>query len=116
MEKNGAAFSADAMTLISQLVGSNRWVMSNELDKLTLYTAGRAINGEDVKAVGSSAQEFDVYDMVDAILEFQAGKAEKSLEQLLLRGVAPAYLLVMLARQMQRLGTMKDMKNRGLPG
>jgi len=114
LTNKGGAITTEAMALLSELIGSNLWAMASELDKLILYNGGKVINGEDVKAVVSSAQEFDAYDMVDAILEFRGGAAEKSLQQLLLRGVSPSYLLVILARQIQRLVLARDMKTKDM--
>ena len=51
--------------------------------------------------------------MVDAILEFRAGPAQQAIQQLLNEGLAPPYLLFMLARQARMLIQAKDMTRRG---
>jgi DNA polymerase-3 subunit delta len=99
--EQGATISPEAVDLLARLVGGNLWVMTNEISKLALFTSGRRIEAEDIKAVVSSAQETSVFAMVDAILDFKAGVAERLLEELLERGASPAYLLVMLARQVR---------------
>jgi DNA polymerase-3 subunit delta len=109
----GNNISADSADLMSVLVGGNLWAMSNELDKLMAYCSGRTISEEDVRNTVSYAQEFNVFNMIDAILEFKPGVAEKSLQQLLEKGTPPVQLLVMLSRQVQRLVQVKDMKSRG---
>jgi DNA polymerase-3 subunit delta len=53
--------------------------------------------------------------MVDAILEFKAGIAEQSLHQLLEGGAAPAYLLVMLLRQLRMVVRVKELRGQGKP-
>jgi len=63
--------------------------------------------------VVSYAQQASVFAMVDAILEFKAGVAEWALQQLLDRGAAPAYLLVMLSRQVQMIVRAKELRNQG---
>ena len=102
-----------AADLLAGFVGSNLWIMANEIDKLILFTAGRSIEEKDVRTVVSYAQEANVFAMVDAILEFRAGEAEKLLRQLLQQGAAPAYLLVMLSRQAQRIVRIKEMGKQG---
>jgi DNA polymerase-3 subunit delta len=97
----GASISPEAVDLLAKLVGGNLWVMTNEISKLALFTAGRRIEVEDIKTVVSSAQETSVFAMVDAILDFKAGVAEQLLEELLQRGASAAYLLVMLSRQVR---------------
>jgi DNA polymerase-3 subunit delta len=106
----GAAISPPAVDLLARLVGANLWTMSGEITKLTLYTGGRRIEAEDIDKVVSSAQEANVFAMVDAILDFKAGVAERLLEQLLDRGASSAYLLTMLTRQVRLIVQAKELK------
>jgi DNA polymerase-3 subunit delta len=53
--------------------------------------------------------------MVDAILESKARLAEQALHQLLERGAAPAYLLVMLSRQARMIVRAKELKRQRKP-
>jgi DNA polymerase-3 subunit delta len=85
------------------------------LAKLALFASGRRIEEEDIRAVVSSAQEANVFAMVDAILDFRAGVAQRLLEQLLQQGASPAYLLVMLARQVRLVVRAKEMRRRRTP-
>ena len=109
-EKN-ASISSQAVDLLARFVGGNLWIMANEIDKLALFASGRRIEEEDVKLVVSYAQEASVFAMVDAILEFRAGVAEQLLQQLLQRGAAPAYLLVMLSRQVRMIVRVKELRS-----
>jgi len=111
----GAAISPQAVDLLARLVGGNLWVMSSEINKLALFASGRRIEEDDIKAVVSSAQEANVFAMVDAILDFKAGVAERLLEQLLQQGASPAYLLVMLSRQVRLVVRAKEMRRRRTP-
>jgi DNA polymerase-3 subunit delta len=70
---------------------------------------------EDIKAVVSSAQEANVFAMIDAILDFKAGVAEQLLEQLLQRGASPAYLLTMLSRQVRMIVQAKELRRQRKP-
>ncbi|MGD1118254.1 MAG: DNA polymerase III subunit delta [Dehalococcoidales bacterium] len=105
--------SAKALTLLVRLVGSDLWTLSNEIEKLIAYTGGRAIEEADVKAVVSSAEEASVFAMVDAILELRVGAAQETLQQLFRQGMAPAQILVMLARQARIIFLMKEMREHG---
>jgi DNA polymerase-3 subunit delta len=89
--------------------------MYNEINKLALFASGRRIEEDDIKAVVSSAQEANVFAMVDAILDFKAGVAEKLLEQLLQQGASPAYLLVMLSRQVRLVVRAKELRRQRKP-
>jgi len=111
----GADMSPQAVDLLARLVGGNLWVMSSEIKKLALFALGRRIEEADIKAVVSSAQEANVFAMVDAILEYKAGVAENLLEQLLQQGASPAYLLVMLARQVRLVVRAKELRRQRKP-
>jgi len=113
VKEAGGTASPQAVDLLARFVGGNLWIMANEIDKLVLYAAGRRIEEEDVRAVVSYAQEASVFAMVDAILEFRVGAAERLLEQLMQQGAAPAYLLVMLSRQARILVQVKELIGQG---
>ncbi len=115
LTKEGGSISSPAVNLLAKLVGSNLWAMANEINKLVLFTSGRRIEEEDIKMVVSYAQEANVFAMVDAILDFKAGVAEQLLQQLLQGGAAPAYLLVMLSRQVRMIVQVKELTNQGKP-
>ena len=113
--REGGSISAPAVNLLAKLVGSNLWAMANEINKLALFTLGRRIEEDDIKMVVSYAQEANVFAMVDAILDFKAGVAEQLLQQLLRGGAAPAYLLVMLSRQVRMIVQVKELIKQGKP-
>jgi len=107
--EKGGSISPQAVDLLVRYVGGNLWIMANEVDKLVLFASGRRIEEGDVRQVVSYAQEASVFAMVDAILEFRAGTAEQLLQQLLQQGAAPAYLLVMLSRQVRMIVRVKEL-------
>ncbi|MFC1967159.1 DNA polymerase III subunit delta [Chloroflexota bacterium] len=109
----GDSISPPAMDLLARFVGSDLWVMASEIDKLGLFCGDRRIEEGDVRSVVSYVQEASVFTMVDAILEYRAGEAENLLGQLLQQGAAPAYLLVMLSRQVNILVRLKSLHDRG---
>ena len=115
VKSRGGSMSAQAAQLLERFVGSNLWVMASEIDKLVLFTGGRQIEADDVRKVVSYVQEANVFDLVDAILEFRGGVAEGLAEQLLQRGASPAYVLVMLTRQVRFIVRAKELKNQRRP-
>ena len=112
---SGGSIAAPAAQLLERFVGGNLWVMASEIDKLVLFTGGKQIEADDVRQVVSYVQEGSVFNLVDAILEFRGGMAEKLAEQLLQRGASPAYLLVMLTRQLRLVVRVKELKNQRRP-
>ena len=112
-EERGRGISPQATDLLTKLVGSNLWSMQHEIKKLLLFTSGRPIEEEDVRKLVGSTQQASVFAMIDAILESKVGIAEQSLQQLLDRGAAPAYLMVMLTRQIRMIARVKELKAQG---
>ncbi len=113
VKEEGGNISPQAVDLLARLVGSDLWIMANEINKLALFTSGRRIEEEDVKSIVSYVQQASVFVMVDAIIEFKADVGEQVLQQLLQRGAAPAYLLAMLSRQVRMIVRAKELGNRG---
>jgi DNA polymerase-3 subunit delta len=111
--KDGGTISDSATRLLSELVGNDLWTMSNEVDKLVSFTAGRRIEEADVRTLVSSAQETSVFALVDAVMAARADVAQQLLRQQLMDGAAPAQLMVMLARQLQLIVRAKDLKSQG---
>jgi DNA polymerase III subunit delta len=109
VKQEGGTISPKAVQLLVRLVGSNLWAMSNEVNKLVLYTSGRKIEEEDVNALVGYTQQATVFNMVDAILEFRAEQAEQMLQNMFLSGAAPVYLLTMLSRQVQLIVRAKEL-------
>jgi len=105
------SISPQAVDLLAKMVGSNLWIMSNEIDKLILFAAGRRIEVEDVRQVVSYAQQTNVFALIDAILEFKAGLAQQLLQQLLQGGVSSAYLLAILSHQLRMIVRAKELRN-----
>jgi len=113
VEAGGGTISQEAVELLARFVGSNLWIMSNEIDKLLAYADGQRIKEADVKNLVSYVQEGNVFAMVDAILEHRAGAAEQLLQQLLQQGEAPTQLLYMISRQVQRIVRAKELTMQG---
>lgn len=111
--ERGGTISPPAIELLARAVGGNLWIMANEIDKLVLFAAGRQIAEEDIRQVVSYTQEASVFNLIDAIVEFRAGAAQQLLAKLLQKGAPPAYILVMLARQVQLIVRVKELKNQG---
>ena len=105
--------SRKAVDLMVRLVGNDLWTMSNEIDKLVLFTGGSSIEEADVRAVVSHAQETNIFNMIDAIMESRVSVAQELLQELFHQGMEPAYILVMLARQVRIIFQVREMRDRG---
>ncbi|MFC1987711.1 DNA polymerase III subunit delta [Chloroflexota bacterium] len=113
--EEGGSISPQAVSLLTKLVGGNLWIMASEINKLVLFALGRLIDENDVKAVVSYAQQANVFTMVDAIVESKTELAEQLLQQLLQSGASPAYLLVMLSRQVRMIVLARELQKQKKP-
>jgi DNA polymerase-3 subunit delta len=110
MTKTEGRISPRALRLLSDLIGSNLQLLSMEIDKLCLYTQGRMIEENDVESLVTEAGEFNVFDMVDAILDRRTEEAIRLLHRLEDGGSAPPYLLFMITRQFRLVIQAKDLQ------
>jgi DNA polymerase-3 subunit delta len=109
--KQGGSISRQATDLLMQIIGGDLFTLVNEINKLVAFTSGRLIEEKDVRMVVSAAQEADVFALVDAIMDRKTGLAEQILQKLLQRGTVPSQILALLARQIQIMLQLKDLKN-----
>lgn len=107
--EGGGAISAEAISLLAELIGSDLWVMDREIDKLLLYTFNRPITEEIVRQIVSQSREGNIFALVDAILEGKTQTAFQMLHQLLKKGISAPYLLVMIARQLRLIVRAKEL-------
>jgi len=113
IKQEGGTISPQALDLLSRLVGSNLWIMAGEISKLVSFALGWRIEEDDVRTVVGYSQQANVFNMVDAVLESRASQAQQAIQQLLQMGMAPPYLLFMLARQARLLVQAKELIKKG---
>ncbi|MBI3954389.1 MAG: DNA polymerase III subunit delta [Chloroflexi bacterium] len=125
--RRGVVLEADAAHLLADLVGSNLWTLSNELDKLAAYAAGpqpatgttgasatrSPITAADVQALTPQAREASIFALVDALVEGRRPAALTLLHRALRDGASAQYILAMVARQLRRLVQAKEMLQAG---
>jgi len=111
----GSSISRQALAVLMELIEGDLHAMQNEINKLVAFTAGRMIEEKDIRSVVSASREADIFGMVDAIIDRRAGIAEQIVQKLLQFGTVPPQMLVLLARQVQILIQVKDLKNQKRP-
>jgi DNA polymerase-3 subunit delta len=82
-KENGKHLTPSTATLLSEMTGGSLTLALNELSKVICYT-GRAdaIQDADVRAVVAPEQDYNVYQLVDAIVAGDSGAALKQLRTL----------------------------------
>ena len=115
VEAKGASISPTANRSITDLVGSDLWTLDQELEKLTLFCAGKEIQESDVSELVSQVREASIFTAVDAMIEGQPGVALRLLHQLHQDGKEPLYIISMVERQLRLLALARDAMDRGVP-
>lgn len=114
-KSGGCDISPKAVRLLIDLIGNNLWVLSSEIEKLSVHANGGRIEEAHVRDLVSLAREANVFHMVDAIVEGRHRVASSLAHQLMVDGAAPPYLLFMITRQFRLLVEARDMMSRGEP-
>ena len=112
---NGCEISPSALRLLTDLIGNNLWILSNEIDKLSLHAREGRIEEDDINSLVSYARESNIFAMVDAIVQRRLRKSFQLIHQLLDEGAAPPYLLYMMTRQFRLLIQARRLMADGLP-
>jgi DNA polymerase-3 subunit delta len=112
--KQGGGISPRAVRLLAEFSGQNLWALSNEIEKLLLYTKGSRIDEKEVQLLTTYAKEANIFAMVDAIMEKNASLALHGLHQLIEEGMAPPYLLAMITRQARLIIQVKEIDGESL--
>ncbi len=97
----GSAIRDGAIRLLMDHVGGDLWVLSNEIEKLALYSGGDDIEEEAVRLLVGRSREASVFSVIDATLEGRASTALQLLGRLLQSGAEAPYVITMLARQLR---------------
>ena len=113
-EDKGSSITPPAMQVLAELVGGDLWTIDRELEKLSLYAAGRDITDTDVHAMVPYAQEANIFAAVDAVMDGRPGPALRSLMQLIEDGQEPLYIIAMIERQLRLIALARDLTDRGV--
>ena len=113
-EEKGASITPPAIQAIAEMIGSDLWTLDRELEKLALYATGREITEPDVRTLVPYAQEANIFNAVDAMMEGRPGDALRLLAQLMEEGREPLYVIAMIERQLRLMALAKDLTDRGV--
>ena len=110
--ENGGDASPKVISLLDELIGSDLWAMSCEIDKLLAFSHGKSITEEDVRQVTSYTREANIFALVDAILEGRRTSAQHLLHRLFQGGAAASQILVLITRQLRRMIMTKEISQK----
>ena len=98
--EGGKRITREAAHRLWLLAGEDLMVLSNELEKLSLYVGAKEeIGEEDVLKLFTGGKSSNIFDLTSALGDKDLGKAWKILDALLHGGESPGGILAMIARQ-----------------
>lgn len=97
-----------ALSTLSFMAGRDLTRLSTELDKLVAYAGDRAeITEDDVREIVPASLEYNVFELVNRLLEGKIDEAQRMVNTLLQSGQTTIGLLAMLTRQLRQLAHMR---------
>lgn len=100
--------SSAAVSTLAFMAGRDLTRLSGELDKLAAYTEDRSdITEVDVREIVAASLEYNVFELLNRLLEGQLGEAQRMTNTLLQNGQNPIGILAMLTRQLRQLAHMR---------
>lgn len=115
LSQAGLSAQRDAVDLIAARVEGNLLAAAQEIEKLKLLAEANQITVETVQAAVADSARFDVFGLVDAILNGEAAHALRMLEGLRGEGVEPPVILWALARELRLLAGLAQQFSQGVP-
>ena len=115
MRSRGLEPTEEAAMLLAERVEGNLLAAAQEIDMLSLLHGGGRVDAETVLRVVSDSARYDVYDLVDAMLEGRVGRTQRVLEGLRSEGVATALVLWAVSREVRAMCAMAADAEAGRP-
>lgn len=110
----GKKISRSAMDALSFMAGRDLTRLEGELDKMAAYAEDRPeITEDDVHAIVTASLEYNVFELLNRLLEKKLGEAQRMCNSLLRNGQSPIGILAMLTRQLRQLTHMRLALNDG---
>ncbi|MBI2952783.1 MAG: DNA polymerase III subunit delta [Chloroflexi bacterium] len=112
-KRKGGRIARGAADELAAYVGSNLRLLDKEIEKLVIYAGAAEVTSQDVRAMVSYAREASIFGLLDTIGQQDSRAALRKLRELLDDGGAPAYLLVMITRQIRLMLLAKELAAAG---
>ncbi len=107
----GKGIAPQAASLLTFTVGTDTALLHTEIEKLAALAGDRGeVTEADIRAVATRSVECTVFEMVDAVVAGQQGKAFQLMRDMLITGSDRLGLLAMLLRQFRLMQHIKIMQ------
>jgi len=107
----GLRLGPGSLDALVESVGADLFQLEQEMEKLTLFAAGRVLEPGEVRQLVAASLPPSIFDLLDALGD-PRGQAALLVEQLLSGGEDPLHLFSMLAYQLRNLLLVDDLSRR----
>lgn len=104
----GKKISASAINTLVFMAGKDLTRLAGEIDKLAAYIEDRTeITENDVKEIVSASLEYNIFELLNRLLEGNMAEAQRTTNSLLQSGQTSIGILAMLSRQLRQLAHVR---------
>ncbi|WP_028399262.1 DNA polymerase III subunit delta [Ectobacillus panaciterrae] len=113
-DEQGVSMETDAVDMLLELAGSNVMMLSQEMNKLCLYTGtGGTVTKQLVTELVPKSVEQNVFTLVEKVVRKDIAGAMRILDELLVQQEEPIKILALLAGQFRLLYQVKELQQHG---
>ncbi|WP_462412277.1 DNA polymerase III subunit delta [Neobacillus sp. Marseille-QA0830] len=110
----GKVFEADAVDQLLALVGTNMFMISSEIEKLSLYAAEETkIDRNLVEKLAARSLEQNIFTLIEKVVQRKLDEALRIYYDLLKQNEEPIKILALLAGQFRLIYQVKELSRRG---
>jgi len=106
---------ADPVALLAGITNGHTLAITNELDKLALYTMGREVTVDDVYTLCSGEREVNQFNLLDAIQDGKAAEALHHLDRLRDEADVDQLIIAMLTTRFRQTATVAELMAERVP-
>ena len=110
----GLNFRSGDVQFFLKRAGSNLWVLSNELEKLSIYTMGRSVEKKDIVDLVSDQDDTVIFAIFDSIIKSDIARAFNIISALIQSGRSPISIILTIHRQLRRVVIARDLLESGI--
>ena len=116
LKRHGLGYGYDLVTKLFGLLGKNRQIIANEIEKLATYLGGEDLTGEAIDRVIKSQSETAFEEFTNSFAAKNFKKSVEDIDNLLRNGFEPVMAVRFLSNYVQKLYYAKMMiENKGCP-
>ncbi|PFO03651.1 DNA polymerase III subunit delta [Bacillus sp. AFS076308] len=113
-KSNGLEFEEKAIDQLLSLAGTNMFMLSSEVDKLSLYAAEqKRIDSELVEKLVARTLEQNIFTLIERVVQRRLDEALRIYYDLLKQNEEPIKILALLSGQFRLIYQVKELSRRG---